>query len=128
MDTDLLFWNKIIATCGVPKIIISDSYPKFISKFWTNIYDILENKIAFFMDYHPQTDGISESMVQKMEEVIRRFCEYGMEYKDQKGYVYDWAKHLPAIKLVNNTSQHSTTGKSPSLVDKEWNPYCLWIT
>ncbi|MBW0487413.1 hypothetical protein O181_027128 [Austropuccinia psidii MF-1] len=28
MDTDL-FWNNIIATCGVPKIIISDRDPKF---------------------------------------------------------------------------------------------------
>ncbi|MBW0580099.1 hypothetical protein O181_119814 [Austropuccinia psidii MF-1] len=29
MDTALLFWNNIIYTCGVPKIIISDRYPKF---------------------------------------------------------------------------------------------------
>ncbi|MBW0476594.1 hypothetical protein O181_016309 [Austropuccinia psidii MF-1] len=31
MDTDLLFWNNIISTCGVPKIIISDRDPKFTS-------------------------------------------------------------------------------------------------
>ncbi|MBW0484598.1 hypothetical protein O181_024313 [Austropuccinia psidii MF-1] len=29
MDTALLFWNKIISTCGVPKIIMSDRDPKF---------------------------------------------------------------------------------------------------
>ncbi|MBW0461026.1 hypothetical protein O181_000741 [Austropuccinia psidii MF-1] len=28
MDTRLLFWNNIISTCGVLKIIISDRYPK----------------------------------------------------------------------------------------------------
>ncbi|MBW0470174.1 hypothetical protein O181_009889 [Austropuccinia psidii MF-1] len=33
MDTALLFWNKIISTCGVPKIIISDRDPKFTSEF-----------------------------------------------------------------------------------------------
>ncbi|MBW0528801.1 hypothetical protein O181_068516 [Austropuccinia psidii MF-1] len=29
MDTALLFWNNIISTWGVPKIIISDRDPKF---------------------------------------------------------------------------------------------------
>ncbi|MBW0472271.1 hypothetical protein O181_011986 [Austropuccinia psidii MF-1] len=33
MDTALLFWNKIIATCGFPNIIISDRNPKFTSEF-----------------------------------------------------------------------------------------------
>ncbi|MBW0534998.1 hypothetical protein O181_074713 [Austropuccinia psidii MF-1] len=29
MDTELIFWNNLIATCGVPKIIISYRDPKF---------------------------------------------------------------------------------------------------
>ncbi|MBW0487687.1 hypothetical protein O181_027402 [Austropuccinia psidii MF-1] len=37
MDTALLFWNNIISTCGVPKIIISDTDPKFTSEVWTNL-------------------------------------------------------------------------------------------
>ncbi|MBW0557696.1 hypothetical protein O181_097411 [Austropuccinia psidii MF-1] len=37
-DIALLFWNNIIATCGVAKIIISDRDPKFTSEFWTNLY------------------------------------------------------------------------------------------
>ncbi|MBW0477968.1 hypothetical protein O181_017683 [Austropuccinia psidii MF-1] len=32
MDTALLFWNNIISTCGIPKIIISDRDPKFTSE------------------------------------------------------------------------------------------------
>ncbi|MBW0470831.1 hypothetical protein O181_010546 [Austropuccinia psidii MF-1] len=57
MDTALLFWNNIISTCGVPKIINSDRDPKFTSEFWTKIYDILGTKLAFSTAYHPQTDG-----------------------------------------------------------------------
>ncbi|MBW0471479.1 hypothetical protein O181_011194 [Austropuccinia psidii MF-1] len=79
MDPALLFWNKIIVTCGVPKIIISDSDPKFTSKFWTNLYDMLETKFAFSAVYHPQTDGPAERIIQIMEDIIRRFCEYLME-------------------------------------------------
>ncbi|MBW0470922.1 hypothetical protein O181_010637 [Austropuccinia psidii MF-1] len=33
MDTALSFWNNIISTCAVPKIIISDRDPKFTFKF-----------------------------------------------------------------------------------------------
>ncbi|MBW0524128.1 hypothetical protein O181_063843 [Austropuccinia psidii MF-1] len=32
MNTALLFWNNIISTCGVPKIIISDRDPQFTSE------------------------------------------------------------------------------------------------
>ncbi|MBW0476270.1 hypothetical protein O181_015985 [Austropuccinia psidii MF-1] len=56
MDTALIFWNNIISTCGVPRIIISDRDPKFRSEFWTNLYDILGTKLAFSTAYHPQTD------------------------------------------------------------------------
>ncbi|MBW0466111.1 hypothetical protein O181_005826 [Austropuccinia psidii MF-1] len=57
-----------------------------------------------------------------MEYIIRRFCEYGMEYKDNEGYIHNWVTLLPAFQLAYNTSQHSTTGKSPSLLRKGWNP------
>ncbi|MBW0478386.1 hypothetical protein O181_018101 [Austropuccinia psidii MF-1] len=108
----------MIDTCGVPIIIISDRSPKFKSEICTNLYDMLGNKLSFSTAYHPQTDGLAEMMIQKMEEIIRRFCAYGMEYKDNEGYTHYWVTLLPEIKLSYNTSQHSTTGKSPSLVEK----------
>ncbi|MBW0470119.1 hypothetical protein O181_009834 [Austropuccinia psidii MF-1] len=78
MHTALLFWN-IISTCGVPKMIISDRDPKLTSEFWTNLYDMLGIKIAFSTAYHPQTDGLAERIIQTMEDILRRFCAYGME-------------------------------------------------
>ncbi|MBW0485941.1 hypothetical protein O181_025656 [Austropuccinia psidii MF-1] len=92
MHTALLFWNNIISTCGVPKIIFSDRDPKFTSQFGTNLYDMLGTKVAFYTAYHPQTNGLAERMNQTMEDILSR------------------------------TSQHSTTGESPSLVEKRWNP------
>ncbi|MBW0541973.1 hypothetical protein O181_081688 [Austropuccinia psidii MF-1] len=121
MDTALLFWSNIISTCGVPKIIISDRDPKFRPEFWTNLYDILGTKLAFSTAYHPQTDGLAERMIQTMEEILRRFCGYGMEYKDHEGYTHDWVTILPAVQLAYKTSQNSTTGKTPALVEKGWN-------
>ncbi|MBW0484678.1 hypothetical protein O181_024393 [Austropuccinia psidii MF-1] len=122
MDTCLLFWNNIISTSGVPEIIISDRDPKFTYEFWTKLYDLLATKIAFSTDYHPQTDGIAEQMIQKMEDILRRFSAYGMEYKGHEGYTHDWVTLLPGVQLDYNTSQHSITGKTPALVEKGWNP------
>ncbi|MBW0507420.1 hypothetical protein O181_047135 [Austropuccinia psidii MF-1] len=122
MDTAFLFWNNIISTCGVPKIIISDRDPKFTSEFWTNLHDMPGTKLEFSKAYHPQTDGLAERMIQTMEDILKRFCAYGMEYRDHEGYTHDWVTLLSAVKLAYNNSQHSTTGKSPSLVEKGWNP------
>ncbi|MBW0480847.1 hypothetical protein O181_020562 [Austropuccinia psidii MF-1] len=122
MDTALLFWNNIISTCGVPKIIISVREQKFTSAFWTNLYDMLATKLAFSTVYHPQKDGLAKNMIQTMEHILRRFCACDMEYKDHEGYTHDWVTLLPAVQLPYNTSQHSTTGKSPAWVEKGWNP------
>ncbi|MBW0587481.1 hypothetical protein O181_127196 [Austropuccinia psidii MF-1] len=63
VDTALLFWNNIISTCGVPKIIISDRDPKFTSELRTNLYDMLGTKLEFSAAYHPQTDGLAERII-----------------------------------------------------------------
>ncbi|MBW0473390.1 hypothetical protein O181_013105 [Austropuccinia psidii MF-1] len=128
IHTALLFWNNIISTCGVPKIIISVREPKFTSEFWTHLHDMLGTKLAFYKAYHPQTDGLAERMVQTMEDIIRRFCPYGMEYKDHEGYTHKWVTLLKAVQLAYNKGQHYITGKSLSLVEKGWNPLFRWIT
>ncbi|MBW0482215.1 hypothetical protein O181_021930 [Austropuccinia psidii MF-1] len=124
----LLFWNNIISTCGVPNIIISVSDPKFTSKVWSNLHEMLVTKLVFSTAYHPKTDGLAERMIQTMEDILRRFCDYGMEDKDHEGYTHDWITLLPEVHLAYNTSQHSTMGKTPSLVGTGGIPYFLWIT
>ncbi|MBW0581082.1 hypothetical protein O181_120797 [Austropuccinia psidii MF-1] len=108
--------------CAVPTVIISDRDPQFRSVFWTNLYDMLGTKLAFSTACHPRTDGLPERMIQTMEGILKRFCAYGMEYKDHEGYSNDWVTLLPAVQLAYNTSQHSTTRKTTALVEKGWNP------
>ncbi|MBW0504844.1 hypothetical protein O181_044559 [Austropuccinia psidii MF-1] len=72
--------------------------------------------------YHPQTDGLAERMIQKMEDILRRFCAYSIEYKDHEGYTHYWVTLLPDFQVAYNTSQNFTTGITPALVEKQWNP------
>ncbi|MBW0548929.1 hypothetical protein O181_088644 [Austropuccinia psidii MF-1] len=111
MDAALLFWNNIISTCGVPRIIISDRDPKFTLEFWTNLYDMIGTKIAFSKAYHPETDVLTERIIQSMEDIFRWFCAYGMEYKDHEGYTHGCVTLLLVFQLAYNKSLNFTTGK-----------------
>ncbi|MBW0576486.1 hypothetical protein O181_116201 [Austropuccinia psidii MF-1] len=122
INTELLFWNKIISTCGLPSIIISDRDPKFTTEIWTNLYDMQRTKLEFSKAYHPQTDRLAERTIHTIEDIMRILFYYGMEYKDHEGYTLEWFPLLPEIQTPYNTSQHSTTGKTPSLIEKGWNP------
>ena len=60
-------------------------------------------------------------MIQTLEDMIRRYCAYGLEFKDKDGYSHDWSTLLPALELAYNTSVHSSTGKTPFEIERGWN-------
>ncbi|MBW0551021.1 hypothetical protein O181_090736 [Austropuccinia psidii MF-1] len=54
--------------------------------------------------------------------MIRRFCAYGLEFKDSDGFTHDWCTLIPALELAYKTSIHASTGKTPAMLEKGWNP------
>ena len=40
--------------------------------------------------YHPETDGLAERNIQTLEDMIRRYCAFGLEFKNKYGYTHDW--------------------------------------
>ncbi|MBW0587178.1 hypothetical protein O181_126893 [Austropuccinia psidii MF-1] len=86
MDTAIMIWNKVISHTGLFQNIISDRDPKFTSALWTNLHNLFGTKLSFSTAYHPQTDGLAERMIQTLEDMIRRFCAYGLEFKDYDGF------------------------------------------
>ena len=109
MRVALLFWSRIMADLGIPKIIISDRDPKFTSEFWRNLHDILGTKLEFSTAYHPQTDGLAKRVIQTLEEMLRMFCSYGLELKKSDVYTHDWVSLLPALEIAYNSSKHSSS-------------------
>ncbi|MBW0506613.1 hypothetical protein O181_046328 [Austropuccinia psidii MF-1] len=78
MDTALLIWNRVISHTSLFKNIISDRDPKLTSDLWTNLQNLLGTKLSFLTADHPQTDGLAERIIQTLEDMIRRFCAYGL--------------------------------------------------
>ncbi|MBW0533640.1 hypothetical protein O181_073355 [Austropuccinia psidii MF-1] len=54
--------------------------------------------------------------------MIRRFCAYGLEFKYSDGFTHDWCTLIQAPELAYKTSIHSSTGKTPEMLEKGWNP------
>ncbi|MBW0508751.1 hypothetical protein O181_048466 [Austropuccinia psidii MF-1] len=90
MDTALLLRSRVISHTGLFKNIISDTDPKFTSALWTMFHRFFGTKLSFSTAYHPQTDGRAERMIQTLKEMIRRFCAYGLEFKESDGFTHDW--------------------------------------
>ncbi|MBW0510952.1 hypothetical protein O181_050667 [Austropuccinia psidii MF-1] len=97
MDTDLLLWSRVISHTGSFKNIISDRYFKFTSALWTNLHRFFRTKLSFSRAYHPQNDGLAQRMIQTSEDMIKKFCAYGLEFKDSDGFTNDWCTLIPAL-------------------------------
>ncbi|MBW0585105.1 hypothetical protein O181_124820 [Austropuccinia psidii MF-1] len=103
MDTAIMIWNKVISHTGLFQNIISDRDPKFTSALWTNLHSLFGTKLSFSTAYHPQADGLAERIIQTLEDMIRRFCAYGLELKDSDCFTHDLCTLIPALELEYKT-------------------------
>ncbi|MBW0529169.1 hypothetical protein O181_068884 [Austropuccinia psidii MF-1] len=92
-----MIFNIVISHTGLFQNIISDRDPKFTSTLWTNIHNLFGTKLSFSTAYHPKAYGLAERMIQTLEEMIRRFCTCGLEFKDSDCFTHDWCTLIPAI-------------------------------
>ncbi|MBW0556347.1 hypothetical protein O181_096062 [Austropuccinia psidii MF-1] len=122
MDTALLMCNRVVSWTGIFTNIISDRDPKFTSALWKNLHQLFGTKLSFSTAYHPQTDGLAERMIHTLEDMVRRSCAYGLEFKDSDVFTHDWCTLLPALELAYKTSIHASTNKAPAILEKGWNP------
>ncbi|MBW0529928.1 hypothetical protein O181_069643 [Austropuccinia psidii MF-1] len=44
------------------------------------------------------------------------------DFKDSDGFTHDWCTLIPALELAYKNSIHASTGKTPAMLEKGWNP------
>ncbi|MBW0543051.1 hypothetical protein O181_082766 [Austropuccinia psidii MF-1] len=108
--------SRVISHTGLFKNIISDRDPTLTSALWTNLYRLFGTKLSFSTAYHPQTDGLAERMIQTLEDMIRRVCAYGLEFRDSDGFTHYWFTLIPALELAYKTSVCPSTGQTPAIL------------
>ncbi|MBW0508552.1 hypothetical protein O181_048267 [Austropuccinia psidii MF-1] len=99
IKTSIMICNKAISHKVLFQNIIGNRDLKYTSALWTNIHNLLGTKLSFSPEYNPQTDGIAERMMQTLEEMIRRFCAYGLDLKDSDHFIHDWCALIQALEL-----------------------------
>ncbi|MBW0473610.1 hypothetical protein O181_013325 [Austropuccinia psidii MF-1] len=95
----IIIWNKVISHTGLFQNIISDRDPKSTSALGTNLHKLFGTRLSFSTAFNPHTDIIAQKMIQTLREMIRRFCAYGLEFKDADGFTLDWCTIIPAPEL-----------------------------
>ena len=75
MEYTQIFVDNVFRLHGLPEVIISDRDPRFTSKFWHALFDLLGTDLKFSTAFHLQTDGQSEWMIQTLENFLRPYVE-----------------------------------------------------
>ena len=109
-----LFLREVFGLHGLPKTIVSNKDPKFVSHFWRTLSKRLETKLTFSTSSNPQTDGQTEVVHRSLSTMLRLVM---------KGNHKSWDEYLPHIEFSYNRVVHKTTNISPFEVVYGFNPH-----
>ncbi|RVW67435.1 Retrovirus-related Pol polyprotein from transposon 17.6 [Vitis vinifera] len=98
------FVENIIKLHGMPKSIISDRDPIFVSKFWQEFFTMSGTQLKLSSAYHPQTDGQTEVVNRCLEQYLRCFVHQ---------WPRKWFSYLSWAEYWYNTTYHCSTGMTP---------------
>jgi transposase InsO family protein len=108
-----LYVTYIYPWVGLPDSVVSDRGGQFISEFWTEFCKLLGIEIVLTSGQHPEANGQVEVMNQWISQRLRPFISY---YQD------DWDEYLPMLNLASACLQHESTGLSPFMVERGYEP------
>ena len=89
---------------GMPRSLISDRDPLFMSHFWQDLFRLSGTTLRMSSAYHPQTDGQTEVLNRVIEQCLRAFMHQKPSSRE---------KFLNWVEWSYNTSIHSGSGLSP---------------
>ena len=108
-----LFLLHILRHISLPDSITSDRGPQFVSDFQGEVYRRLGIKIKLSTANHPQTDSQTKIVNQYFDQRLRLYINY---------YQTDWDEWIAIIDYQQACLQHETTGQSPFLTEKGYEP------
>ncbi|GJS47910.1 ty3-gypsy retrotransposon protein [Tanacetum coccineum] len=99
-----VFLDIVVKHHGIPKTIISDRDPIFVSSFWKQLFHFSGTQLSHSTAYHPQTDGQTEVVNRCLEQYLRAMVSNRPQ---------QWVRYLPWAEYCYNSSYHSSIKMSP---------------
>jgi transposase InsO family protein len=112
-QTARLFFDNVVRLHGVPKNLVSDRGPQFVSKFWAALGELLDMRLKLSSAYHPQTDGQTERVNRTLGETLRNFAGRNPTA---------WDTYLTAAEFAINNAVNRSTGRSPFFLTYGFHP------
>ncbi|GJR85442.1 cytochrome P450 78A7-like protein [Tanacetum coccineum] len=72
-DTAKLFFKNVVKYWEVPHVIVSDRDPRFMGRFWTELFKIIGTDLKFSMSFHPpngQANGEGECTIEALSSTL----------------------------------------------------------
>jgi len=95
-----LFWDHIWKLHGLPESIISDREVQFVVGIIKELNNLLGIQKKLSIVYHPQMDGQTERINQKLEQYLRAFINHRQE---------QWPDWLGTVEFAYNNKVHTAT-------------------
>ncbi|GMF19777.1 unnamed protein product [Phytophthora fragariaefolia] len=92
----------------MPQDIVSDRDTRFVSGFWSQVFENVGTKLKRTVAYHAQGDGQTERTNRTLEEYLRCFVSPRQD---------DWDVHLANAEFAINSAVNSSIKMSPFEAD-----------
>ncbi|KAK9230064.1 hypothetical protein WN944_023031 [Citrus x changshan-huyou] len=99
-----IFVRDVAKLHGMPRTIVSDRDPIFLSQFWEEFFQLQGSSLCRSSAYHPQTDGQTEVVNRSLEGYLRCFAGHQPS---------TWTNWLPWAEWWYNTTFHSAIQMTP---------------
>jgi hypothetical protein len=99
-----IYVARILSLHGIPKTIVSNQGPQFVSKFWSELHKSLGTKLLHSSAYHPHTSGQTERVNQILEDMLRACV---LEFPQK------WDDCLPLAEFSYNNSYQESIKMAP---------------
>jgi len=103
-----LFLEHVFKAHGLPETIVSDRDPRFVARFWSELFRRLGTRLTMSTSDHPQTDGQTERVNRVLEDILRSTCAESPK---------SWSSMLPFVEFAMNNAVHASTGCTPFFVN-----------
>jgi hypothetical protein len=91
-----VFLQGVYRLHGLPRVLVSDRDPKFVSGFWQTRWRRLGTRLNKSSSRHPKTNGLTERVKSIFQHLLRCFCCYDGT---------DWTDLLPQEEFTYNASR-----------------------